>query len=97
MEKFIHENVLFAILVRKDFHREGVSFVTDGTGLLEMGYMSHPAGHARSGQGGHGRPRRSASLAGPAAQARPDGHKLSDLNPEYPANQTLLRERALTF
>jgi hypothetical protein len=46
MEKFIHENVLFAILVRKDFHREGVSFVTDGTGLLEMGYMSHPAGHA---------------------------------------------------
>lgn len=45
MEKFIHDNTLFAIIVRNDFHREGVSFVTDGTGLLEMGYMSHPAGH----------------------------------------------------
>jgi hypothetical protein len=45
MEKFIHENTLYAIIVRKDFHREGISFLTDGTGLLEMGYMSHPAGH----------------------------------------------------
>jgi hypothetical protein len=45
MDTFIHENTLFAIIVRNDFHREGVSFVTDGTGLLEMGYMSHPAGH----------------------------------------------------
>jgi hypothetical protein len=45
MEKFIHENILFAIIVRKDFHRDGISFVTDGTGLLEMGYMSHSAGH----------------------------------------------------
>ena len=46
METFIHENILFAIIVRKDFHREGVTFVTDGTGLLELGYMSHPTGHA---------------------------------------------------
>lgn len=46
MEKFIYNNTLFAIIVRNDFHRDGISFVTDGTGLLEMGYMSHPAGHA---------------------------------------------------
>ena len=46
MEKFIHENILFAIIVRNDFHRDGVSFVTDGNGLLEMGYMSHPVGHS---------------------------------------------------
>lgn len=45
MEKFIYNDTLFAIIVRKDYHREGVSFITDGTGLLEMGYMSHNAGH----------------------------------------------------
>ena len=46
MEKIIHENILLAIIVRKDFHRDGVTFVTDGTGLLELGYISHPSGHA---------------------------------------------------
>ena len=45
MEKFIHENILFAIIVRNDFHREGINFMTDGKQSLEMAYMSHPAGH----------------------------------------------------
>lgn len=45
IEKFIHQNILLAIIVRKDFHKEGISFLTDGDSLLEMGYMSHPAGH----------------------------------------------------
>ena len=46
MEKFIHENILFAIIVRNDFHRDGVNFLTDGKQSLEMAYMSHPAGHS---------------------------------------------------
>ena len=45
MEKFIYENILFAIIVRENFHRDGIFFVTDGTASLEMGYMSHPAGY----------------------------------------------------
>ena len=45
MEKFIHNNTLFAIIVRNDFHREGINFATDGKQSLEMAYMSHPAGH----------------------------------------------------
>ena len=45
IEKFIHQNILLAIIVRKDFHKEGISFLTEGDSLLEMGYMSHPAGY----------------------------------------------------
>lgn len=45
IEKIEHRGLLFAIIVRKDFHKEGISFVTDGAALLEMGYMSHPAGY----------------------------------------------------
>jgi hypothetical protein len=45
MEKFIYKNILFAIIVRNDFHRDGINFMTDGKQSLEMAYMSHPAGH----------------------------------------------------
>lgn len=45
LEKIEHRGILFATIVRKDFHKEGITFVTDGADLLEMGYMSHPAGY----------------------------------------------------
>lgn len=45
MEKIVFHGIVFAIIVRKDFHKEGISFVTDGDSLLEMGYMSHPKGY----------------------------------------------------
>ncbi len=45
MEKFIHQGVIFAIIVRENFHKDGISFITSGTELLEVGYMSHQAGH----------------------------------------------------
>jgi len=45
VEKFIHNGETFAIIVRKEFHKEGITFVTDGNDLLEMGYMSHPMGY----------------------------------------------------
>jgi hypothetical protein len=45
IEKIIHQNIILAIIICKDFHKEGISFLTDGASLLEMGYMSHPAGY----------------------------------------------------
>ena len=45
MEKIIFDDVLFAIIVRENFHRDGIFFFTDGAASLEMGYMSHPAGY----------------------------------------------------
>ena len=45
MEKIIFDEILFALIVRENFHRDGVFFFTDGSASLEMGYMSHPAGH----------------------------------------------------
>ena len=45
MEKFIYNGEIFALIVRKEFHREGITFITDGNDLLEMGYMSHPMGY----------------------------------------------------
>jgi len=45
MEKIIFSNQLFAIIVRKDFHQENVTFFTDGSELLELGYISYSAGH----------------------------------------------------
>jgi hypothetical protein len=45
MEQFIHNGTIYALIVRNNFHKDGISFLTDGHGLLEMGYMSHPAGY----------------------------------------------------
>jgi hypothetical protein len=45
IEKFTHNGTTFAIIVRKDFHQDGITFLTDGNDLLEVGYMSHPAGY----------------------------------------------------
>ncbi|MDD5129521.1 MAG: hypothetical protein PHS66_00490 [Candidatus Omnitrophica bacterium] len=45
IEKIIHDNKLIAIILRKDFHKEGISFLTDNDAQLQLGYLSHPAGH----------------------------------------------------
>ncbi len=45
VEKVIYDNLLYAIILRHNFDCEGVKFFTDGAGLLEFGYMSHPVGH----------------------------------------------------
>lgn len=45
MEKIVFNEILFAIIVRENFHTDGVFFFTDGSSSLEMGYMSHPAGY----------------------------------------------------
>jgi len=45
IETITFEDVTLALIVRKSFHKEGINFITDGNGLLEMGYFSHPSGH----------------------------------------------------
>ena len=46
IEKIVHDGKLIAIILRKDFHAEGISFLTDQNEQLQLGYISHPAGHA---------------------------------------------------
>ena len=44
-EKIIHNNQLLAIIVRKNFDKDGVSFITPDDFSLQLGYMKHPDGH----------------------------------------------------
>ncbi len=34
-----------AIVIRNNFHKDGLSFITDPSGTMQFGYLSHPAGH----------------------------------------------------
>ncbi len=45
IERIVYQNKLIAIILRKDFHNEGISFLTDNNAQLQLGYLSHPAGH----------------------------------------------------
>lgn len=45
IETIRHKNEILAIIVRKDYQREGISFITPDDCTLQLGYMSHPAGH----------------------------------------------------
>ena len=45
IEKIMHKGQLLAIIVSKDFHEKGISFITPDEFTLQLGYMNHPAGH----------------------------------------------------
>jgi len=45
IEKIKHEDDLLAIIIRKDFHKDGISFITPDEFTLQLGFMSHPANH----------------------------------------------------
>lgn len=45
IEKIVNGDKLVAVILRKDFHKEGISFLTDKESQLQLGYISHPAGH----------------------------------------------------
>ncbi len=45
MREIIFNSIKYALVMDHFFHNEGISFLTSGKELLEMGYMSHPAGH----------------------------------------------------
>lgn len=44
IEKFIHNNDTFAIIVRKDFNNPGINFFTPNDYSQQLAYMSHPKG-----------------------------------------------------
>ena len=44
IEKFIHNNDTFAIIVRKDFNNQGINFFTPNDYSQQLAYMSHPKG-----------------------------------------------------
>ena len=45
IEKIVHQGVLFAVIVRREFRQPGVHFFTPGDFSQQLGYLSHPAGH----------------------------------------------------
>lgn len=45
VERIIHNNHLLAIIVRKDFNKDGISFITPNDFSLQLGYMKHPRGY----------------------------------------------------
>ncbi len=46
IEKISHNGDLLAIIVRKNYEKDGISFITPNDFTLQLGYMSHPAGHS---------------------------------------------------
>jgi len=45
IESINHQDKLLAIIIRHDYHEDGIKFVTPDGAILQVGYMSHPAGH----------------------------------------------------
>jgi hypothetical protein len=45
IEEVVIDGALRAIIVRREFSRPGVSFVTPNDFSQQLGYMAHPAGH----------------------------------------------------
>ena len=45
IETIRHDDEILAIIVSKDYREEGISFITPDDFTLQLGYMSHPAGH----------------------------------------------------
>ena len=44
VEYFKNENELYAIILRNDYHKDGISFFTDDYLSQQLAYMSHPKG-----------------------------------------------------
>lgn len=45
MEKIIHNNKIFAILIRENYSGEGISFFTPDEFSQQLGYMNRPSGY----------------------------------------------------
>lgn len=45
IEKIENNGELIAIIIYRDYHNDGVSFITNKESLLQIGYMSHPEGY----------------------------------------------------
>ena len=44
MEKYVFNNELFAIVIRNNYDKEGITFFTDQTLSQQLAYMNHPKG-----------------------------------------------------
>lgn len=44
IEEIKHNNCLLSIIIRKEFHKPGISFFTPDDFSQQLAYMSHPAG-----------------------------------------------------
>jgi len=45
IEKIQHDGQIIAIILYKDYHNEGISFITPNHFSLQMGYMCRPKGY----------------------------------------------------
>lgn len=45
IERIHHGDVELALILRRDFHREGIEFFTPGHFSQQLGYMNRPAGY----------------------------------------------------
>lgn len=45
IERILHADRELALIIRRDFHRDGIEFFTPGTYSQQVGYMSRPAGY----------------------------------------------------
>lgn len=44
MEKYVFNGELFAIIIRNNYDKEGITFFTDETLSQQLAYMNHPKG-----------------------------------------------------
>src|SRR3989338_8008797 len=45
IEKIIHNNIVIAIIIRKDYKQEGIQFLSPQEYSLQLGYMTRPKGY----------------------------------------------------
>ncbi|HJZ23225.1 MAG TPA: hypothetical protein VJ201_02110 [Candidatus Babeliales bacterium] len=45
IETITHKDIVLAIIVYKNYHKDGISFITPNDYTLQLGYMHHPANH----------------------------------------------------
>ncbi len=45
IERITHHDRFLAVIIRKDYSKDGISFITPNDFSLQLGYMNHPEGH----------------------------------------------------
>lgn len=45
IEQIIHQETVLAIIIRADYHKDGISFFTPGDFSQQLGYMNRPKGY----------------------------------------------------
>ncbi len=45
IDRITHQDKELALIIRRDFHKEGIEFFTSGSYSQQLGYMNRPAGY----------------------------------------------------